>query len=117
MANSEWGKKHSCTSCNALFYDMKKDPAHCPACGAKVDQQPLLRPRRTPAAKRITKPAEVSKELNNVDLPNEIEDVELNDEDVDISPDDDEDLIVDVDEDLGDNDLPEVSEHIDSTKD
>ena len=119
MSKSEWGKKHSCTSCGAMFYDMKKDPAHCPACGEKVDQQPLLKPRRTPATKLATKPVEVSKKQKKSDLPDEIEDVdienedvELNDDDVDLSTDDDEGLIVD--EDMDDSDLPEVAEHIDT---
>ena len=119
MSKSEWGKKHLCTSCGALFYDMKKDPAQCPACGEKVNQQPLLKPRRTPATKLATKSVEVSENLNNADLPDEIEDVdldnegvELNDDDVDIGADDDEDLIVD--EDMDDSDLPEVAEHIDT---
>ena len=119
MSKSEWGKKHSCTSCGAMFYDMKKDPAHCPACGEKVDQQPLLKPRRTPATKLATKPVEVSEKLTNSDLSDvgedvdiDNEDVELDDEDVDISTDDDEGLIVD--EDMDDSDLPEVAEHIDT---
>ena len=128
MSKSEWGKKHSCTSCGALFYDMKKVPAYCPACGTKVDQQPLLKPRRAPATKRATKSMEVSEKLNNADLPDEIEDVdidneggELNDHDVNIGADDEEDLIVDdddenliVDEDMDDGDLPAVAEHIDT---
>ena len=119
MPKSEWGKKHSCASCGALFYDMKKDPAHCPACGAKVDQKPLLKPRRTPASKVATKPVAVSKQLKNADLPDEIEDVvidnedvELDDDDVDISAENDETLIVD--EEMDDDDLPEVAEHIDT---
>ena len=122
MPKSEWGKKHSCASCGALFYDMKKDPAHCPACGAKVDQKPLLKPRRTPATKVVTKPVKVSEELNNADLPDQIEnvdmdneDVELNDGDVEISAEDDENLIVD--EEMDEDDLPEVAEHIDSAED
>ena len=128
MSKSEWGKKHSCTSCGALFYDMKKVPAHCPACGEKVDQQPLLKPRRAPTTKLATKSMKVSEKLNNADLPDEIEDVdidnegvELNDHDVNIGADDEEDLIVDdddenliVDEDMDDGDLPAVAEHIDT---
>ena len=119
MSKSEWGKKHSCASCGALFYDMKKNPAHCPACGEKVDPQPLLKPRRTPATKVATNPEAVSEELNNADLPDEIEDVdidnedvELNDDDVDISAEDDENLIVD--EGMDDDGLPEVAEHIET---
>ena len=119
MSKPEWGKKHSCANCGTMFYDMKKDPAHCPKCGTKVDQQPLLKPRRAPVAKRAPKPVEVSEELNDADLPDGIEDVdidnddvELNDDDVDISSEGDEDLIVD--EDMDDSDIPEVAEHLDT---
>ena len=128
MSKSEWGKKHSCTNCGAMFYDMKKDPAHCPACGEKVDQQPLLKPRRTPTTKLTTKPLKISEKLTNSNLSDVVEDVdidneggELNDHDVNIGADDEEDLIVDdddenliVDEDMDDGDLPAVAEHIDT---
>ena len=119
MSKPEWGKKHSCANCGAMFYDMNRDPAHCPKCDTKVDQQPLLRARRASVAKLTPKPVEVSEELNNADLPDEIEDVdidnddvELNDDDVDISSEGDEDLIVD--EDMDDSDIPEVAEHLDT---
>ena len=35
MAKPDWGEKHLCTSCGARFYDMKRTPVSCPACGAK----------------------------------------------------------------------------------
>ena len=119
MPKSEWGKKHSCTSCGALFYDMKKDPAYCPSCGQKVDKQTLLKPRRTPAAKLETKSVKASEGLNPTQIPAEIEDVDiddeevgLNDDDVDLGAEDDVDLIVD--EEMDDNDIPEVAEHLDT---
>ena len=119
MPKSEWGKKHSCTSCGALFYDMKKDPVYCPSCGQKVDQQPLLKPRRTTAAKPATKSVKIREELHTTQLPAEIEDVdideeevELNDDDVDLGAEDDDDLIVD--EEMDDTDIPEVAEHLDT---
>ena len=119
MPKSEWGKKHSCTSCGALFYDMKKDPVYCPSCGQKVDQQPLLKPRRTPATKLATKSVKASEELHPTQLPDEIEDVdlddeevELNDDDVDLGAEDDVNLIVD--EEIDDTDIPEVAEHLDT---
>ena len=124
MPKLEWGKKHSCTSCGALFYDMKKDPVYCPSCGQKVDQQPLLKPRRTPAAKLAPKSVQTGDELNNKEIPDSIEpdaieevdidheDVELNDDNVDLGAEDEVDLIVD--EDIDDTDIPEVAEHLDT---
>ena len=35
MAKPEWGTKHLCTNCSARFYDMKRTPVSCPACGTK----------------------------------------------------------------------------------
>ena len=119
MPKSEWGKKHSCTSCGALFYDMKKDPVYCPSCGQKVDQQPVLKPRRTSATKLANKSVKASEELNATQLPAEIaevdiddEEVELNDDDVDLGAEDDVNLIVD--EEIDDTDIPEVAEHLDT---
>ena len=34
MANPELGTKRLCASCGAKFYDLNKDPIHCPKCGA-----------------------------------------------------------------------------------
>ena len=35
LAKPDWGEKHLCASCDARFYDMKRTPVSCPACGAK----------------------------------------------------------------------------------
>ena len=34
MAKPELGTKRLCASCGAKFYDLNKDPIHCPKCGA-----------------------------------------------------------------------------------
>jgi uncharacterized protein (TIGR02300 family) len=34
VANPELGIKRLCASCGAKFYDLNKDPIHCPKCGA-----------------------------------------------------------------------------------
>ncbi len=36
MAKHEWGTKHTCSSCGAIFYDMLKSSPSCPSCGTKV---------------------------------------------------------------------------------
>ena len=37
MANPELGTKRLCASCGAKFYDLKKNPIHCPKCGAAYE--------------------------------------------------------------------------------
>lgn len=114
MAKPEWGKKRTCASCGALFYDMKNNPAACPKCGAEDNLQPLLKPRRQPAAKpaRAAAPAAANDDAESPDAPEDIEDVGMKD-------DEDDGLIVD-DDDLGgdeDDDVSEVKEHMEPDDD
>ena len=32
MVKKDWGKKHICPFCGAMFYDMKKEVVVCPKC-------------------------------------------------------------------------------------
>ena len=34
MSEPRWGVKRRCNSCEARFYDLGRDPIHCPKCGA-----------------------------------------------------------------------------------
>lgn len=60
MAKPELGTKRVCVACGAKFYDLRKDPAVCPACAT---EQPADLPRLRRGAgnvaeeKRIKKPA------------------------------------------------------------
>ena len=36
MARPELGLKRQCMSCGAKFYDLARDPAVCPKCGAEM---------------------------------------------------------------------------------
>src|SRR5215471_7707883 len=45
VANPELGTKRLCASCGAKFYDLNKDPIHCPKCGA-VYEVVVARPTR-----------------------------------------------------------------------
>ena len=36
MAKHELGKKHTCSACEAVFYDMRKPVPACPSCGTKT---------------------------------------------------------------------------------
>lgn len=108
MAKPDWGKKLTCPSCGARFYNLNKEPATCPKCEATVEIQPVLKPRRTPA--EAPKPKKVVKKVSDDD----------DDDDVDalLDDDDDDDLIEDTsDLDDDDDDVAEVKEYIEVEKD
>ena len=46
MPNPELGTKRLCASCGAKFYDLNKDPIHCPKCGAVYEIVVATRPVR-----------------------------------------------------------------------
>ena len=60
MAKPDWGEKHLCASCDARFYDMKRTPVSCPACGTKpkvsssINTDSGIRTRPKPKAADIT---------------------------------------------------------------
>ena len=112
MAKPAWGRKRTCTSCGALFYDMKKNPATCPKCGIADDLQPLLKPRRTSTAKPApAKIAAASNDAEEADFPEDIDDVEVDD-------DEEDDLLVDDDLDgEDDEDVSAVKEHMEPSND
>jgi len=105
VAKPDWGKKLTCPSCGARFYNLNKEPATCPKCEATVEIQPVLKPRRTPA--EAPKPKKVVKKVSD------------DDDDVDalLDDDDDDDLIEDTsDLDDDDDDVAEVKEYIEVEK-
>ena len=46
MAKPEWGTKRTCFSCGARFYDLRRDPIHCPVCNTVHDPERQPKPRR-----------------------------------------------------------------------
>jgi len=42
VAKPELGTKRLCASCGAKFYDLNKDPIHCPKCGAVYEVAPVV---------------------------------------------------------------------------
>jgi uncharacterized protein (TIGR02300 family) len=42
VAKPELGTKRQCASCGAKFYDLNKDPIHCPKCGAVYEVAPVV---------------------------------------------------------------------------
>ena len=46
MGKVDLGMKLTCESCGARFYDLNKQPAVCPKCGAKNTRPQVFRTRR-----------------------------------------------------------------------
>ncbi len=46
MTKPELGVKRDCPSCGARFYDLNKEPAHCPRCDHEFVPEALLKPRK-----------------------------------------------------------------------
>lgn len=88
MAKQEWGVKRTCPKCSAKFYDLKKNPAECPACHAKFDPELQVKKRvkrkparsledakaRTALAAAAKKKLDKSEDGDEIDLP-EFEDL------------------------------------------
>ena len=75
MAKPELGTKRLCASCGTKFYDLNKDPTHCPKCGAVYEVVVATRPVRseaTPVAPRPPVPEEAP-----APEPQEVETVSL----------------------------------------
>ena len=43
MAKPELGTKRLCANCGAKFYDLSKDPIHCPKCGTVYEVEAMTR--------------------------------------------------------------------------
>ena len=79
MAHPNLGRKQSCTSCGVKFYDLKKTPAVCPACGTEFDPEVLLKSRRGRAIAKVDEVKTTLKEENVSDnvLDEKADDVEF----------------------------------------
>ncbi len=80
MAKAELGTKRLCANCGAKFYDLNKDPIHCPKCNAVYVVVPLVtraRPEPVPVAPRPPAPVEEVA----VPEPKEVETVSLEEAD------------------------------------
>ena len=79
MAKPELGTKRLCASCGAKFYDLNKDPIHCPKCGAVYEvvvATRSVRPVAAPVAPRPPVPEEAP-----APEPQEVETVSLEEAD------------------------------------
>ncbi len=80
MAKPELGTKRLCAGCGAKFYDLNKDPIHCPKCGVVYEIAVAARPSRAePVAVPVARPP-VPEEVP-VPEPQEVETVSLEEAD------------------------------------
>jgi uncharacterized protein (TIGR02300 family) len=86
VAKPELGTKRLCASCGAKFYDLNKDPIHCPKCGTVYEVAPVVtrggRPDAAAAAAAAARPA--PEEAVAAEAP-EVETVSLEEADAEAS--------------------------------
>jgi len=100
VTKPEWGLKRICPSCNARYYDMRKNPPVCPTCSTVFDPESVMKVRRRAAADEKARKAQPATETT----PDDIEDIAIEG--------DGEDSVIEDAEELGDEDteLEEVVE-------
>ena len=83
MAQKNLGRKRRCGSCGIKFYDLKKTPAICPACGTEFDPEVLLKSRRGRAAAKVDEARAPTKEedVNDDDVVGKTENDEFENDD------------------------------------
>ena len=83
MAKAELGTKRLCANCGAKFYDLNKDPIHCPKCGTVHVVAPVVTraPRPEPAPPVAPRPPVAPVEEVVVPEPAEVETVSLEEAD------------------------------------
>jgi uncharacterized protein (TIGR02300 family) len=80
VAKPELGTKRLCANCGAKFYDLNKDPIHCPKCDAVYVVAPVAtRPTRPDAVPVAPRPAPVEEVV--AAEPQEVETVSLEEAD------------------------------------
>jgi uncharacterized protein (TIGR02300 family) len=83
VAKAELGTKRLCASCGAKFYDLNKDPIHCPKCETVYVIAPIVSRSRPEAAPVVPRPAPVEEAA--VPEPQEAELVSLEEADAEAS--------------------------------
>lgn len=78
MAKPELGTKRLCANCGVKFYDLNKDPIHCPKCSAVYVVAPVASSRSRPDA-AAARPAPVEEVATPE--PQEVETVSLEEAD------------------------------------
>ncbi len=129
MSKPKWGEKRLCGDCGSRYYDLNRNPARCPKCGAEMK---IAKPRARRAGLDRTavpvKAVAASEALAVVEKTSPPE-INLEDgdniaaalngdegfDDGDNSDDDGDDSLIEDTSDLGDDDddVSEVKEHLD----
>jgi uncharacterized protein (TIGR02300 family) len=92
VAKPELGTKRLCANCGAKFYDLNKDPIHCPKCGTVYEVAPVVTRGRPEPAAAVVRPAPVEEVVTPE--PQEVETVSEEDVEIDETLDDDEDTFI-----------------------
>jgi uncharacterized protein (TIGR02300 family) len=106
----EWGLKRICPNCGTRYYDFRKDPPTCPACGTVYDPEALLKSRRArpgmveETRKSASKPAAIVTEFGDVVPVDPEEEVDL----VPDAADDDGAALIEDAAELGEDSIEEV---------
>jgi uncharacterized protein (TIGR02300 family) len=79
VTKPELGTKRLCANCGAKFYDLNKDPIHCPKCGTVYEVTIVTRPTRPAAPVPVRAPVPV--EVVPTPEPPEVETVSLEEAD------------------------------------
>lgn len=109
MAQPELGSKRVCVSCGARFYDLNKEPAVCPKCGADqpAEVPRLKRAGDIPAPVPVKAPKPTEESDDDIDL-------DTGDDDDDDAIEDTADLDDDADDISSDIDVPSEKDEHDS---
>jgi uncharacterized protein (TIGR02300 family) len=81
VAKAELGTKRLCANCGAKFYDLSKDPIHCPKCGTVHVVAPVVTRGRPEPAPPVVPRAPAPVEEVVVPEPAEVETVSLEEAD------------------------------------
>ncbi len=82
MSHPEWGLKRTCPTCNARFYDMRKQPIVCPKCSATFDAELLIKKKRgrPPVPEAKVAPVPGLEDTLDIDIEEDLEALEESDD-------------------------------------
>lgn len=106
MSKEEWGTKRLCPHCATRFFDLRKDPMTCPACGAQFSADSLIEGRGKTAASEKTQSRAKAAPVDDTD-----------EEDVDNDSNDLDDDLLEDDDDDGDVSLDDIADVAESDED
>lgn len=105
MPKPEWGVKRLCGECGDRFYDLGREPAICPNCGAE-----FLSVEAMAARGKVRR--ETAKDDDEDDVVDDEDEDLLDDDDVDDADEDDADDDIVVDDDADDDDDDDVDDAV-----